>query len=109
MRHGRILGVKKAFMTDLAKVVIKLNKGHYTELFEKQDMILNVLKAEEDKFNQTIDQGLEILNQMISNIKSGKLSGDDAFKLYDTYGFPLDLTKEILEEKNIVIGLIFFS
>lgn len=103
VRHGRILGVKKAFMTDLAKVVIKLNKGHYTELFEKQDMILNVLKAEEDKFNQTIDQGLEILNQMIANIKDGKLSGEDAFKLYDTYGFPLDLTKEILEEKNIVI------
>ena len=103
VRHGRILGVKKAFMTDLAKVVIKLNKGHYTELFEKQDMILNVLKAEEDKFNQTIDQGLEILNEMISKIKDKKLSGDDAFKLYDTYGFPLDLTKEILEEKKISI------
>ena len=103
VRHGRILGVKKAFMTDLAKVVIKLNKSHYTELFEKQDMILNVLKAEEDKFNQTIDQGLEILNQMISKIKGKKLSGDDAFKLYDTYGFPPDLTKEILEEKGITI------
>ena len=103
VRHGRILGVKRAFMTDLAKVVIKLNKGHYTELFEKQDMILNVLKAEEDKFNQTIDQGLEILNQMISKIKGKKLSGDDAFKLYDTYGFPPDLTKEILEEKGITI------
>ena len=103
VRHGRILGVKKAFMTDLAKVVIKLNKSHYTELFEKQDMILNVLKAEEDKFNQTIDQGLEILNQMMSNIKDNKLSGDDAFKLYDTYGFPLDLTKEILDEKKITV------
>ncbi|MBR0039352.1 MAG: alanine--tRNA ligase [Lachnospiraceae bacterium] len=109
VRHGRILGVKKAFMTDLAKVVIKLNKGHYTELFEKQDMILNVLKAEEDKFNQTIDQGLEILNQMIANIKDGKLSGEDAFKLYDTYGFPLDLTKEILEEKNISIDEVRFN
>lgn len=103
VRHGRILGVKKAFMTDLAKVVIILNKSHYTELFEKQDMILNVLKAEEDKFNQTIDQGLEILNQMMSNIKDNKLSGDDAFKLYDTYGFPLDLTKEILDEKKITV------
>ena len=101
VRHGRILGVKKAFLTDLAKVVIKLNKSHYTELFEKQDMILNVLKAEEDKFNQTIDQGLEILNDMLKNVKNSILSGDDAFKLYDTYGFPLDLTKEILEEKNI--------
>ena len=103
VRHGRILGVKKPFMTDLAKVVIKLNKSHYTELFEKQDMILNVLKAEEDKFNQTIDQGLEILNQMLPNVKNNSLSGDDAFKLYDTYGFPLDLTKEILEEKNIKV------
>lgn len=106
VRHGRILGVKKAFMCDLAKVVIKLNKGHYTELFEKQEMILKVLKAEEEKFNQTIDQGLEILNTYIDKLKNEnnkKLSGDDAFKLYDTYGFPLDLTKEILEEKNITI------
>ncbi len=103
VRHGRILGVKKAFMTELAKVVIKLNKEHYVELFEKQDMILNVLKSEEDKFNQTIDQGLEILNQIIPNIKNGIMSGDDAFRLYDTYGFPLDLTKEILEEKKYTI------
>ena len=103
VRHGRILGVKKAFLTDLAKVVVKLNKSHYTELFEKQDMILNVLKAEEDKFNQTIDQGLEILNDMLKGVKNNVLNGDDAFKLYDTYGFPLDLTKEILEEKNIKV------
>ena len=103
VRHGRILGVKKPFMTDLAKVVIKLNKSYYTELFEKQDMILNVLKAEEDKFNQTIDQGLYILNQILPNIKNNTLSGDDAFKLYDTYGFPLDLTKEILDEKGFKI------
>ena len=109
VRHGRILGVKKQFMTDLAKVVIKLNKEHYTELFEKQDMILNVLKAEEDKFNQTIDQGLEILNQMISSVRNNTLTGDDAFKLYDTYGFPLDLTKEILEEKKINIDIEKFD
>lgn len=101
VRHGRILGVKKPFMSELAKVVIKLNSGHYTELLEKQDLILNVLSNEEEKFNQTIDQGLEILNQMLLNIKNGVLSGEDAFKLYDTYGFPLDLTKEILEEKNL--------
>lgn len=103
VRHGRILGVKKAFLADLAKVVIKLNKTHYTELFEKQDMILNVLKAEEDKFNQTIDQGLEILNQLVSKVEGNTLSGEDAFKLYDTYGFPLDLTKEILLEKKMTI------
>ena len=101
VRHGRILGVNKIFLTDLAKVVIKLNKAHYTELFEKQDMILNVLKAEEEKFNQTIDQGLVILNETLKNVVDNKLSGEDAFKLYDTYGFPIDLTKEILEEKGI--------
>ena len=103
VRHGRILGVKKAFMADLAKVVIKLNSAHYTELLEKQDMILNVLKSEESKFNQTIDQGLEILNGILGNSSNKVLSGDDAFKLYDTYGFPLDLTKEIITEKGYTL------
>ena len=103
VRHGRILGVKKAFMSDLAKVVIKLNGSHYTELVEKQDMIGNVLKIEEDKFNQTIDQGLDILNGILQNAKNKILSGSDAFKLYDTYGFPLDLTKEIVTEKGYSI------
>ena len=106
VRHGRLLGVNKSFMADLSKTVINLNKSHYTELEEKQDMIINVLNAEEEKFNQTIDQGLTILNSIINElIKSNKniLSGDDAFKLYDTYGFPIDLTKEILEEKGISI------
>ena len=108
VRHGRLLGVKKTFMAELARTVIKLNKKHYTELEEKQDMIINVLNSEEDKFNQTIDQGLSILNNLIDNIEKNKkneLSGEDAFKLYDTYGFPIDLTKEILEEKNIKIDL----
>ncbi len=103
VRHGRLLGVKKAFMADLASVVIKLNKEHYTELFERQDMILNVLKTEESKFNQTIDQGLEILNNVLQTTNSKVLSGDDVFKLYDTYGFPLDLTKEIVYEKGYSI------
>ena len=103
VRHGRLLGVKKAFMADLAKVVIKLNSAHYTELLEKQDMILNVLKSEESKFNQTIDQGLDILNGILGNSNSKVLSGDEAFKLYDTYGFPLDLTKEIITEKGYTL------
>ena len=103
VRHGRLLGVKKPFMAELAGVVIKLNKEHYTELFERQDMIINVLKTEEAKFNQTIDQGLEILNEVLQSTNSKVLSGDDAFKLYDTYGFPLDLTKEILLEKGYSI------
>ena len=103
VRHGRILGVKRAFMADLAKVVIKLNSGHYAELLEKQDMISNVLKSEESKFNQTIDQGLEILTGILENSNNKLLSGDDAFKLYDTYGFPLDLTKEIITEKGYTL------
>ena len=101
VRHGRILGVHGAFMANLAKVVIKLNGEHYTELKEKEEMILNVLNAEESKFNQTIDQGLQILNDKLSKNNTKILSGDDAFLLYDTYGFPIDLTKEILKEKNM--------
>ena len=103
VRHGRILGVKKTFMSDLAKVVIKLNKEHYTELIDKKDFILNILNIEENKFNQTIDQGLDILNSYIDDLKKSNtkiLSGENCFKLYDTYGFPLDLTKEILKENN---------
>ena len=103
VRHGRILGVKKKFLHTLANVVIKLNGEHYTELIEKKDMILNVLESEEEKFNQTIDQGLSILNELLSKSTNKKLKGDDAFKLYDTYGFPLDLTKEILDEKGFTL------
>ena len=106
VRHGRLLGVNKSFMSDLAKVVIKLNKEHYTELIDKKDFILNILNTEENKFNQTIDQGLEILNTYIDDLKKSNvktLSGENCFKLYDTYGFPLDLTKEILMENNYKI------
>ncbi len=101
VRHGRILGVKNTFLGKLAEVVIRLNGGHYTELLERREMILNVLKAEEEKFNQTIDQGLIMLEDIIKSSDSKILSGDDVFKLYDTYGFPVDLTKEIIEEKNL--------
>ncbi len=102
-RHGRLLGIEGRFMAELAKTVIRLSKDGYPELEEKQAMILKVLSEEEDKFNRTIDQGLEILAQMEEKmVAEGKdtLSGADAFKLYDTYGFPMDLTLEILEEKN---------
>ncbi|MBQ7743717.1 MAG: alanine--tRNA ligase [Lachnospiraceae bacterium] len=101
VRHGRILGVKKEFMARLSDVVIKLNGAHYTELYERQDMIKNVLSSEEEKFNQTIDQGLVMLNEVLDKSSGNTLSGDIAFKLYDTYGFPLDLTKEIIEERNV--------
>ncbi len=105
-RHGRILGIEGRFMAGLAGKVIELSKDGYPELEEKQAMILKVLTEEEDKFNKTIDQGLAILAGMEAEMKSAGetvLSGENAFKLYDTYGFPIDLTKEILEEKNFSV------
>ncbi|MDO5572873.1 MAG: alanine--tRNA ligase [bacterium] len=103
-RHGRLLGIQGAFLAKLSETVIEGSKDGYPELFDKKDFIFNVLTEEENKFNKTIDQGLSILNDMCEDMKqSGKtvLDGQDAFKLHDTYGFPLDLTKEILEEKNL--------
>ena len=102
-RHGRILGIEGLFLGELANVVIETSKDGYPELEEKKEMILKVISEEENKFNKTIDQGLTILEELEANMKeAGKttLDGADAFKLYDTYGFPLDLTKEILEEKG---------
>ncbi|MDD3415126.1 MAG: alanine--tRNA ligase [Lachnospiraceae bacterium] len=105
-RHGRLLGVQGTFLAELGKTVIEGSKDGYPELEEKRDFILNNLTQEENKFNNTIDQGLSILADMEdSMVKAGKkeLAGADAFKLYDTYGFPIDLTKEILEEKGFTI------
>ncbi len=105
-RHGRKLGIEGKFLANLSDTVIALSKDGYPELEEKKAMIFRVLTEEEDKFNKTIDQGLAILSDMEENMKkegSSTLSGADAFKLYDTYGFPLDLTKEILEEKNFEV------
>ena len=102
-RHGRILGIDGLFLSELAKVVIATSKDGSPELEEKKEMILKVISEEENKFNRTIDQGLTILEDLEAAMKEeGKttLDGADAFKLYDTYGFPLDLTKEILEEKG---------
>ncbi len=102
-RHGRLLGIDGRFLANLSKTVIEGSRDGYPELEEKKDFIFKVLTQEEDKFNKTIDQGLLILAEMESAMKAaGKttLPGTDAFKLYDTYGFPVDLTKEILEEKG---------
>nr|WP_314463383.1 alanine--tRNA ligase [uncultured Clostridium sp.] len=102
-RHGRLLGIEGKFLADLSTNAIELSKDGYPELEEKKAMILKVLTQEEDKFNKTIDQGLAILNELEEDmVKKGSriLTGEDAFKLYDTYGFPLDLTLEILEEKQ---------
>ena len=105
-RHGRKLGIEGKFLANLSDTVIALSKDGYPELEEKKVMIFKVLTEEEDKFNKTIDQGLAILSDMEEEMKksgSDTLSGADAFKLYDTYGFPLDLTKEILEEKSFQV------
>lgn len=105
-RHGRLLGIKGKFLGELCKKVIALSRDGYPELEEKRAMILEVISAEEDKFNKTIDQGLAILADMQKELtRTGiwELSGAEAFKLYDTYGFPLDLTKEILEEQDITV------
>ncbi|MDY5647756.1 MAG: alanine--tRNA ligase, partial [Lachnospiraceae bacterium] len=105
-RHGRLLGIEGKFLANLSETVINGSKDGYPELEEKKEMIFKVLTEEENKFNKTIDQGLSILSDMEEEMaKAGTktLSGDNAFKLYDTYGFPLDLTKEILEEKGFLV------
>lgn len=103
-RHGRLLGIHKGFLPELAQTVIAGSKDGYPELEEKKEFILKVIAKEEEQFNKTIDQGLGILADMIADMEAKDektLNGDDAFRLYDTYGFPLDLTKEILEEKGM--------
>ena len=111
-RHGRLLGIKGLFLADLCKTVIRESKDGYPELAENESYILNVLTVEEEKFNKTIDQGLAILADMeeacIKN-NTKTLSGEDAFKLYDTYGFPIDLTVEILEEKGFTVDMDGFN
>ena len=105
-RHGRLLGIEGKFLSKLCETVIEGSKDGYPELEEKRVFITKVISEEEEKFNKTIDQGLSILGDMEAELeRNGKkqLSGEDAFKLYDTYGFPLDLTKEILEEKDISV------
>lgn len=102
-RHGRLLGINDLFLAELSKTVIEVSKDGYPELEEKKEYILKLLTLEEDKFNKTIDQGLSILQDMQKSLEEKKLDtlpGEDVFKLYDTFGFPLDLTKEILAEKG---------
>lgn len=103
-RHGRILGIKGTFLGSLSKKVIEVSKDGYPELEEKSEFIFRVINEEEEKFNKTIDQGLSILSELEPGMdKSGVLSGSDTFRLYDTYGFPLELTKEILSEKGFSV------
>lgn len=102
-RHGRLLGIDRPFLYEVAETVIKENDTAYPSLLEKHDFIINVIKAEEENFAKTIDTGLNMLEEMIKNTDGKVMSGADAFKLSDTYGFPLDLTKDILDEKGMTV------
>lgn len=105
-RHGKLLGIEGNFLHDLVDEVIKVSGDAYPELKNKEDYVKKVIKIEEERFQATIDTGLNILNGYIGELKNESLkmlSGEKAFKLYDTYGFPLDLTKEILEENSMTV------
>ncbi len=105
-RHGKLLGIKESFLHHIVTSVVKGWKEIYPEIAERQEHIKKVITAEEEKFEETIHQGLNILNKYMEEMKENEeefLSGEKAFKLYDTYGFPLDLTKEILEEKGLLV------
>ena len=101
VRHGKLIGINRPFFMELCDVVINENKSGYSELVEKKELITKVIVNEEASFNKTIDQGLSMLEGLTAN--GGTLSGDDAFKLYDTYGFPFDLTVDILKEKGMTV------
>ena len=102
-RHGRLIGIDRPFLAEVCETVIKENANAYPNLVEKQDYIKKVISMEEDSFYKTIDSGLGLLNEMMAKSENGVLSGEDAFKLQDTYGFPIDLTKEIAAEKNMTV------
>lgn len=102
LRHGYLLGFKQAFMYKLVGVVCDLMGGHYTYLNEKKDFIKEQIRLEEERFLSTIENGIEIFNEELKNTKE-IFSGEVAFKLYDTYGFPLDLTADMLREKNLKV------
>ncbi len=101
VRHGKLIGIARPFFVELCEAVINENKSGYSELIEKKELITKVIVNEEASFNKTIDQGLSMLETLTAN--GGTLSGDDAFKLYDTYGFPFDLTVGILKEKGMTV------
>ncbi|MEG1426492.1 MAG: alanine--tRNA ligase, partial [Oscillospiraceae bacterium] len=102
-RHGKLIGIDHPFLSQVAETVIRENENAYPELRDKAEMIKKLINYEEESFYRTIDQGLSLLNNFIDNANTNVFSGDDAFKLNDTYGFPLDLTKEILQERGMVV------
>ncbi|NLZ90353.1 MAG: alanine--tRNA ligase, partial [Clostridiales bacterium] len=105
-RHGKLLGLQGSFLHDISNKVVEVSGGAYHVLEEKKEYIRKIIKLEEERFQETLDQGLSILQEYIGEIK-GKggrtLPGDKAFKLYDTFGFPLDLTRDILEEEGMLV------
>ncbi|MBO5358732.1 MAG: alanine--tRNA ligase [Clostridia bacterium] len=101
VRHGKLIGINRPFFMELCDCVINENKSGYPELIEKKELITKVITNEEASFNKTVDQGLSMLENLTKN--GGMLSGEDAFKLYDTYGFPIDLTVDILAEKDMTV------
>jgi len=108
-RHGKLLGIEKSFLHLLVDKVVEVSGEHYPELIEKQEYIKKIVSIEEEKFQETIDQGMDLLDEFIAQMieaKEKELEGKIAFKLYDTYGFPFDLTKEILEEKDLLVDEI---
>lgn len=104
-RHGRLLGIDGTFLYKVCETVIKENATAYPNLVEKHNLIVKVIKAEEESFNKTIDTGLNLLENIIAQSDSKVLSGADAFKLQDTFGFPIDLTKELLEERGMSVDI----
>ncbi|MBQ9414330.1 MAG: alanine--tRNA ligase [Clostridia bacterium] len=108
-RHGRLLGITEPFLYQVAETVIGENLSAYPELKEKQDFIQKLILNEEEAFGKTIDAGLAVLDQMIASLKGDVLDGESAFKLYDTYGFPVDLTRDILEEKGMTVDEAAFD
>ena len=102
-RHGRLLGITDPFLSEICETVIQENKDVYHNLVEKREFILKVITNEEENFGRTIDTGLQMLEQIISSSDRKTIKGADAFKLSDTYGFPLELTKEIAQEKGLTV------
>lgn len=107
-RHGRLLGIKESFLNEICDAVINENRNAYPELIEKRELIEKIIGVEEENFGKTIDKGLKMLADMIAS-GTATVSGDDAFRLYDTYGFPFDLTRDILEEKGITVDEARFN
>ena len=108
-RHGRLLGINEEnFLTELSNKVIEISGGAYPELVEKKDYIQKIIRIEEEQFAKTLDKGVSILDDYIEDLKSqgkSELDGERAFKLYDTYGFPVEVTQEILEENGMTVDM----